>query len=161
MLQRVVVALPPERAWLRPCFDDEVVGLAETLKPGGRVILATNAADHGRRLYDIHAAAAQELGHAPDDPPGIRFTLDDFQLVRSVFPDAQLHLLPNAFVFPTARAALDYGASRMVDSIRERTEDGRHRTKLLPLVEARIQATIELEGTFRVPKDAGCFVADV
>ena len=43
----------------------------------------------------------------------------------------------------------------------EREEDGSHREKLLSIMAARIQAIIEREGVFRVPKDAGCFVASV
>ena len=52
-------------------------------------------------------------------------------------------------------------APGLVDAITERGADGSHRGKLLPIMAARIEAIIEREGVFRVPKDAGCFVVSV
>jgi hypothetical protein len=46
----------------------------------------------------------------------------------------------------------------MVDGWQQSTE---HRVRLLPLVRARIEAIITREGSFRVPKSHGYFVADV
>ncbi len=67
----------------------------------------------------------------------------------------------DAFLFPTAQAALHYYASAIVDLIAELPEDGSHRAKLLPVMEARIAAMIEHEGVLRIPKTSGCFFADV
>ena len=135
--------------------------LRRVLKPGGRVVMATNAADHGRRLRVLHDEVAGEQGYTPTGNLAGRFTLDDLPLVQRVFADAERHVVRNAFVFPTAEAALAYYASGLVDGIAERDADGSHRGKLLPLMAARIEAIIEREGVFRVPKDAGCFVASV
>ena len=135
--------------------------LRRVLKPGGRVVMATNAADHGRRFRDLHAEVAGEQGYTPAGNSAGRFTLDDLPLVQRVFADAERHVVRSAFVFPTAEAALAYYASGLVDGIAERDADGSHRGKLLPIMAARIEAIIEREGVFRVPKDAGCFVASV
>lgn len=135
--------------------------LRRVLKPGGRVVMATNAADHGRRFRELHDDVAGEQGYTPTGNAAGRFTLDDLPLVRRVFAAAERHIVRNAFVFPTVEAALAYYASGQVDAIAERDADGSHRGKLLPLMAARIEAIIEREGVFRVPKDAGCFVASV
>ena len=135
--------------------------LRRVLKPGGRVVMATNAADHGQRFRVLHAEVAGQLGYTSAGSSAGRFTLDDLPLVRRVFADAERHVVRNAFVFPTAEAALAYYASGLVDAITEQEADGSHRGKLLPIMAARIQAIIEREGVFRVPKDAGCFVASV
>lgn len=135
--------------------------LRRVLKPGGRVVLATNAADSLGRLRDLHADAARALGHAPSPPPDVRFSLADLPLVRAVFPAAQRHVLPNAFRFPSAGAALRYYASGFVDDAERPTSDGSHRDGLLREVGRRIEEIVRREGHVRVEKVAGCFVADV
>ena len=134
--------------------------LRRVLQPGGRVALATNAADSLGRLRDLHAAAARELGLSPTRPVDLRFSLDDLPLVREVFPTARRHLLPNAFLFPTTEAALRYYASGFVDDIEQPAADGSHREGLLRAVGDRIEEIVRCEGSFRVEKTAGCFVAD-
>lgn len=135
--------------------------MRRVLKPTGRVVMSTNAADHTTRLWDLHCQAARERGYTPTAKPGSRFTLDDLPLVRSVFPNVQRRVFTNAFVFPTAEAALRFYATGRVDAIQERRSDGGHRPKLLAAVGARIEAIIAREGVFRDPKDAGYFVASV
>jgi hypothetical protein len=134
---------------------------AERSSQGGRVLLVTNAADHSARLCELHAAAAEELDYTPAAPVGARFTLDHLPLVQRVFPTVERRVRPDAFVFPTAEAALRYYASATIDAIRDPPADGVHRQPLLALLQERIEAIIQIEGVFRVPKDAGCFVADV
>lgn len=135
--------------------------LRRVLKPGGRIVIATNAADHGRRFRELHDEVAGKLGYTPTGNLAGRFTLDDLPLVQQVFAAAERHVVRDAFVFPTAEAALAYYASGPVDGVAERDADGSYRERLLPIMAARIEAIIEREGVFRVPKDAGCFVASV
>jgi SAM-dependent methyltransferase len=138
--------------------------MRRVVKPGGRVVLTTNASDHMERLRALHREAAHELGYTPSASSGRRFSLDHLDLVRAVFPNAELHLIPNAFVFPApnaAAAALQHYASASIDTLADRPPDDSHRSKLLALVEAKIQAIVGQESAFRVPKDAGCFVATV
>lgn len=131
------------------------------LRPGGRILATTNAADHAARIHDLHAAAARELGYEPATHAGGRFSLAHLDLVREVFPSAERIVKPNAFVFPTAHAALAWYASGSIDNLVERPADGSHRPKLLALLEPRIEAIIAREGVFRVQKDMGAFVASV
>ena len=140
---------------------DRLRALRRVLKPGGRMVLATNAVDSLGRLLNLHADAARELGHSPTPPPDVRFSLDDLPLVREVFPTAQRHVLPNAFRFPTTEAALRYYASGFVDDIERPADDGSHRDGLLREVGRRIEEIVRREGHFRVEKVAGCFVAKV
>jgi len=135
--------------------------LRRVVKPGGRVLISTNAADHSARLDDLHRAAAQLLGYTPAAAnPDRRFSLDHLPLVREVFPRAVLHPLPNAFVFPTTDSALAYYASGRVDSIMERSDDGSHRAPLIARVGDLIAEVMGREGgVFRVPKDDGYVLA--
>ena len=135
--------------------------MRRVLRPGGRIVATTNAADHAARLHDMHAAAARELGYEPAAHAGGRFSLAHLDLVREVFPFAERVVKPNAFVFPTAHAALAWYASGSVDNLVERPADGSHRPKLLALLEPRIEAIIAREGVLRVQKDMGTFVANV
>jgi hypothetical protein len=81
--------------------------------------------------------------------------------VRSVFPKAQRFVREDAFLFPTAEAALRFYATSGVDAIENCPQDGSHRAPLIGLVGERIDPIIRQEGVFRVPKNVGCFVADV
>jgi SAM-dependent methyltransferase len=135
--------------------------MRRVLKPGGRVVLTTNASDHSSRLHDVHARVARRLGYTPTARSMARFTLDDLPLVRSAFPSAERRLSPNAFLFPTPVPVLRYYASGLVDAIQERAPDGSHRPELLRLFEAEVEGIVAKDGVFRVPKDAGCFVAEL
>ena len=141
---------------------DQAAALAEmrrVLKPGGRVMLATNAADANDLLHHAHSAAAQALGYLPTPRMTSRFHLGHLELVQRFFPDAELHVRDDAFRFPTLDAALRYYASGNVDAIEHPPADGSHAALLLPLVEAHLCAQTADDGSLRVPKDAGCFVA--
>jgi len=133
--------------------------LRRVLRPGGRAVLGTNAADSGRRLIDLHDAAARALGLATLPPVYERFHLGHLPLVQEVFPAAILKLRSDAFVFPDAPAALRYYASALIDHVEPLPRDGSHRARLLELVAPEIQKILDREGVFRVPKNAGCFVA--
>lgn len=133
--------------------------MRRVLKVGGHAVLATNAADFARELHEVHVAAARACGYVPGELASFPFTLDDLPLVREVFPDARVDRMENAFVFPTAGAALAYYASGGVDLIEDPPADASHREPLLRAARERIEAVIEREGAFRVSKTAGCFLA--
>ena len=130
-----------------PIRSGHYASCRRVLKPGGRVVMATNAAGHGKRFRDLHDETAGELGYTPTGNAAGRFTLDDLPPVQRVFGAAERHVVRNAFVFPTAEAALAYYASGLVDAIAERDAEGSHRGKLLPLMAARI------EGIHRAGRD--------
>ncbi len=133
--------------------------MRRVLRTGGRAVLATNAADFAQELHDVHVEAARECGYVPGPLATFRFTLDDLPLVQEVFGSVRVERVENAFVFPTAEAALAYYASGKVDLIDDPPADASHRPVLLRAVQERIEAVIEREGVFRVSKSAGCFVA--
>ena len=136
--------------------------MRRVVRPGGRVLITTNAAGHSARLSELHAQACRELGYVPgQSSPERRFSLDHLPLVQSVFPNVELHHLPNAFSFPDVESAVRYYASGRVDSIERRADDVSHREPLLRRMEQLVGEVVAREGVFRVPKDAGYFLATV
>jgi hypothetical protein len=77
------------------------------------------------------------------------------------FPTVQRYVRESALVFPDAEPALRFYATNRIDMIEERTADGSHHARLLPLVRSKIETIIEQEGCFRVPETFGYFMADV
>jgi ubiquinone/menaquinone biosynthesis C-methylase UbiE len=132
--------------------------LRRALKPTGRAVLSTGAADHCARLTGLHAQAAARAGLQTTRRPGVRFNLDHTSIVAEVFPNVERHVHPDAFAFPSTDTAVRYYASGMIDAIANRPADNSHRDKLLPLVAEQIDKIVAREGVFRDPKDAGCFV---
>jgi hypothetical protein len=65
----------------------------------------------------------------------------------------------DAFVFSSTEAALRYYTSGPVDAINNAPTDASHRPRLETEVGAAIDAIIQREGAFRVPKNGVCFVA--
>lgn len=143
-----------------PDLHAALTEMRRVARPGGRVVMTTNAADHSQALYAIHADAARALGYTPIEPRG-HFTLDDLDLVRSVFPTAERHVRPDAFVFRDAEAVLRFYATGRVEAIENRPGDGSHRPALLAAVGERVATILARDGVFRVPKNAGCFIATV
>ncbi len=97
---------------------DQIAALEElrrVAKPGARIIIATNAADNGARLYDLHAAACRAIGLTPSAMATDSFTLDHLPLVQSVLPSAQVFLREDAFAFPDTEAVIRYYASAGID----------------------------------------------
>jgi SAM-dependent methyltransferase len=135
--------------------------MRRVLRPGGRVVLTTNGAEAMQRLMDVHDEAARELGYVPlPEPERSWFTLDDLPLVQLVFPAATRHVINTALVFPASEPALHFYATGRIDRIRDTPSDGSHRPPLLARVREKIDAIIETDGQFRVPKSLGFFVAD-
>ena len=135
--------------------------MARVLAPGGRIVLVTNAADAGQVLEDAHVNAAHTLGMTCPAGLDARFSLDHIDLVRSVFPTARVVVREDAFIFPDSGSALRYYATGMIDRVDPLPADGSHRTRLLPLVKARLDAIIAESGELRVQKNSGCFVAEL
>jgi SAM-dependent methyltransferase len=132
--------------------------MRRVLRAGGRAVISTNGAYAMRRLYELHADAARELGYEPLPITPGHFTMDDLPLVQQVFPAAARHVLEGALAFETAEPALRFYATNRIDALRDRPKDGSHRARLLPLMRERIEAIIEEEGAFMVPKSVGFFV---
>lgn len=133
--------------------------LKRVLRPGGRAVISTNGAYAMRRIYELHACAARELGYEPLPISPGHFTMEDLPMVERAFPQVERHILEGALVFDTADPALKFYATNRIDALRDRPADGSHRSRLLPRMRERIEAEIEREGTFTVPKSVGFFVA--
>ncbi len=141
---------------------DQAAALREmhrVAKPGARVVLATNAANDIRRLYDVHRDVAASCGYVARDIGPLRFNLDDLPLVRCEFPDAQRLVREDALVFTDADGPTRYYASYFVDAIEHRPADNGHREPMIEAFRTEVAAIIARDGVFRVPKSAGCFIA--
>jgi SAM-dependent methyltransferase len=125
-------------------------------KPGGRVTITANLRSSYANLWELRNAALAELGLAPQHGTGYWFAAEDVDLVASVFPDVRVEIWNDAFVFPSAEPVLRYLATGPAGVA---SEDERER--LFALLRPRIDEIVAREGVFRVPKGAGCFIADV
>jgi len=123
--------------------------LRRIVRPGGRVVIATNGAHNNERMYEIARLAAGDLGRPDEFPRTSPFRLEDVDRVLEIFPNAQVEIFHNAFRFPDAEPALSYWRSMRDDP------------ELEAAMRPRIDAIIRIEGCFRVPLVAGCFVADL
>jgi SAM-dependent methyltransferase len=133
--------------------------MRRVLRPGGRVMLTANTGTPSR-FDDVEREAARALGiETVTENSAQRFSMDDIDLVRSVFPEAQRHVRDDAFVFPAVEPAMRYWMSFAPDQVLSDPA----REAALPALAAKmhevIDQTIQREGAFRVPKGGGCFVA--
>jgi ubiquinone/menaquinone biosynthesis C-methylase UbiE len=143
---------------------DKLAALREmrrVVKPGGRVLLATNAADNLAKFRELHLHAAQACGYQVPAQEALDFRLDSLPLVQEVFPNARIFVSEDAFLFPAAEPALRYWASGGVDYIVDPPLDGSHRARILTYMGKEIEAIIARDGVFEVSKGAGVFVANL
>ena len=122
--------------------------LGRIVRPGGRVVMATNGARNNQRMYEVARLAASDLGRTDAFPRTSPFRLEDVERVRAVFPNVRVEIFESAFRFPEAEPALRYWRSMRDDP------------ELEAAMRQRIDEIIRVEGTFRVPLVAGCFVAN-
>ena len=123
--------------------------LRRIVRPGGRVVMATNGARNNERMYEVARLAAADLGRTDTFPHSSPFRLEDIEAVRVVFPDVRVETFENAFRFPEPEPALRYWRSMRDDP------------ELEAAMRPRIDEIIRAEGSFRVPLVAGCFVAGI
>ena len=122
--------------------------LRRVVRPGGRVVMATNGAGNNERMYEVARLAASDLGRTDNFPRTSPFRLEDVERVRAVFPEVNVEIFESAFRFPVAEPALRYWRSMRDDP------------ELEAAMRPRIDEIIRAEGSFRVPLVAGCFVAN-
>lgn len=138
---------------------DKVAAMREmrrVVKPGGRVVITANSRQSYRSLWDLRNEAIAELGLPEYYGVGYWFALEDVELVESVFPNVRVEEIRSAFVFPSAEPVFRYLATGPAS-----VETEEQRQLLFALMRPRIEEIIRREGAFRVPKTAGCFIADV
>jgi ubiquinone/menaquinone biosynthesis C-methylase UbiE len=122
--------------------------LLRIVRPGGRIVIATNGARNNERMYEVARLAASELGRPHAFLRSSPFRLEHVDRVRQIFPNVRVEIFHNAFLFPEAEPALRYWRSMRDDP------------ELEAAMRTRIDEIIRTEGLFRVPLVAGCFVAD-
>lgn len=138
---------------------DKVAALREmrrVVRAGGRVVITANSRHSYRNLWDIRNAAVAELGLKEYYGVGYWFALEDVELVASVFPEVRVEEARDAFVFPSADPVFRYLATGPAS-----VETEEQQQRLFALMRPRIEAIISHEGVFRVPKTAGCFIAEL
>lgn len=124
---------------------------------GGRVIVSTNGSDNLAALFGLvnEVADGLGLGEVRGSSKG-RFSLDDADLVCSVFPDARLEVREDALVFQATDPVLAYLASGPIDLL-----SPSQRARLLNAIDLRLKGMLTDNGVLRFAKTAGCFIADL
>ncbi len=145
-----------------PQIERAIAEARRVLRPGGRLLAATNGRRAMQSFADEIEAACRVLGceiEIPDSPVRVRFNLQNGRpLVGSIFSQVEMDQLESALVFPAAEPAVAFinsmrhlYASVLPDSV---TWD-----MMLQQVGRQIQAVVAERGEYRVPKTSGVFLA--
>lgn len=131
---------------------DQVAAMRElrrVVRPGGRVVLATNSARSMVQLRQVSGLAAADVGRPRSGDRPAPFRLEDLDLVRQVFPAATVHEVRNQLVFAEPGPVVRYVATMGIQP------------DFAEALGRRVQNVIDAEGAFTVDTVAGCFVASV
>jgi hypothetical protein len=109
-----------------------------------------------RRIAELHAGAARELGDEPLPIAPGHVTMDDLPLVPAAFGTVERRVLERALVFETAEPAQRFYATNRIDALRERPADGSHRARLLPRMRERSLAIIGCDGSSACRRASAC-----
>lgn len=138
---------------------DKILAMQEmkrVVRPGGRVVITANSRASYARLWSLRDAAVEKLGLQPQSSVGYYFAIEDVDLVARVFPTVRIEHWRDAFIFPGVEPVLRYLATGPAS-----VETAEDRERLFALLRPPIEEIIARDGVFRVPKSAGCFIADV
>lgn len=147
--------------------DEQPAALAElarVVRPGGRVVLTTNASDHLAELDQLLVDAGRDAGA---DLPRLGFRLSFLldggdELVASAFGDVRVVDVRGRLAVTEAAVVAGYVGS--LASIPELGADARSTESMDAIVaaaERRAATAIERHGAFEVTTHAGVLVADV
>ena len=136
----------------------------------GMLLAATNSAQSGRRLLEIHADACRRAGKEAMAARALaptarhRFTLENgADQLRRVFADVTVRTRDDPLVFDSlAQALAEYRAglfargapARMPRADRERLAD-----ELAPHMRDSLTAAADAQGRIAIPRRGGCFTA--
>lgn len=145
-----------------PDLEAAVADFARVLRPGGRLLAATNSGESMKEFYELAQAAWRRLNVVKPLPMKgeVSFSLENGrEVLARTFRQVERYELPGALVFPEAGPVIDY-----MGSAREQYEE------LLPIglewydfaaaLRLELEALIANRGEFRVGKLAGAFVAE-
>jgi ubiquinone/menaquinone biosynthesis C-methylase UbiE len=147
-----------------PDQDAAVAEIARVLRPGGRLLAATNSKHNMAELRALRSAVIQQLTSDVKEPDryypavSLAFTLEDGgQLLSRHFAQVERHDLPGALVFPEPQPVIDY-----IGTIRGRLQQllpwGITWKDLEELLHQELSQHIGKKGEFRVNKLTGVFV---
>jgi SAM-dependent methyltransferase len=134
---------------------DPAVALSElkrVIKPGGTLVVSTNALDDKAELRATHAEAAARVG-CPISDQGVvtQFHLDLAEsLVCGLFETVERHDIRSEVSVPTAAPVIGF-----IDSTRSWYGDG---PEVMPHVERIVNDTIARDGVFRFGAHSGFVV---
>lgn len=136
-----------------PDIAESLREIRRVVRPGGRVVLATNSRETMRPLWALTDRISEEVGVPAYRTVALRFGLEDLPVVQEIFPKARVEVYEDAFLFRNEEPLLAYIASMWVDL---GTVD--QRAQFLARLGDEVRKIIAREGVFRVPKRSGCFV---
>jgi SAM-dependent methyltransferase len=144
-----------------PDQDAAVQEIKRVLRPGGRLLAATNSATNMPELAELRHAIFKYFG-IPDDlfplRPRLSFTLETgHELLGRHFTAVHRHNHPSALVFPHSQPVVDY-----INSSRNfymgRLPDNTRWQDVEAVIHREVNGRIAQHGTFRVNKLTGVFV---
>lgn len=145
-----------------PRIEVAVSEIHRVLRPGGRLVAATNAQDAMQTFIAEIEEAGRTLGYpfeVPTIPVRVRFTLENgWAYLRSSFPDVERDVIESALVFSEAAPAIAYiNTTRLI--YEPPLPEGLDWGRMIAQVERQIRDKIAGRGVYRVKKTAGVFVA--
>lgn len=156
------VALANHMLYHVPDIELALAQIRRVLRPGGRLLAATNAQDSLEEFFEQMRQACQTLGHAitlPPLPARTRFSLENgAPWLKAVFAHVERRTVYSDLVFPDAAPAVAY-----INSLRPvyagQLPADLSWERLLAQVQRQIEDKIAAHGAFRVAKTTGVFIA--
>jgi SAM-dependent methyltransferase len=133
--------------------------LRRVLRPGGTALLAANGHDDKREIRELWQEAVDLAApgvHLPGWPP--RFTVDgSLDLVRGVFPGAEVDMLTGWFHLPVADPVVAWAESLRAGTEEEIGDD--EWAAVIVGLRRRVERRIDRDGHFAARKASGVVVA--
>ncbi len=130
------------------------------LRPGGRLLAATNSGSNMAELASLGIEVAKKLNvsEQPDLAPDLTFTLETgAEFLQEQFAHVERRDLPGALVFAEPQPVIDY-VGTMYERYERFLRDDVQWHDFAEALRAILQRKIERDGEFRVNKLAGVFV---
>ena len=146
-----------------PEQDAAVAEIVRVLRPGGRLLAATNSKTNMAELRALQATVINRLASDDEDPEryfpsSLAFNLEDgATLLGRHFAQVERHDLPGALVFPRPQPVIDYIGS-IRGRLHQRLPEGVTWQEVEELLRQELSHHIADHGEFRVNKLAGVFV---
>jgi SAM-dependent methyltransferase len=135
-----------------PSPADGIAELKRVLRPGGTLVISTNALGDKAELRQVHSDAAADVGFAlSHDGPAARFNLDEAETVaQRYFATVYRRDLESTVTVPIPDPVVAF-----IDSTRAWYGDG---TDVIAHVQRRVEEVIAREGAFRFRTHSGFLV---